>query len=88
MFNLKFLIMKKFTQFSLIGIIVLLSIIISNAQTQGPILASKLETPENVVKQNIKKDRRFGLMANGKWKIINMYGLVVTGKLKKLDISL
>ena len=41
--------MKNFNQIIAAGIIVLGSITISNAQTQGPILADKLEAPETIV---------------------------------------
>lgn len=85
MFNFKFLNMKKFTQFSLIGTIVLSSMIISNAQTKGPILASKLETPENVVKQNIKK--RSQIWVNGQWKVENNKYVWVSGHWKSKKVG-
>ena len=47
--------MKNLNLIIAAGIIVLSSMTISNAQTQGPILAEKLDAPEKLVKQTIQK---------------------------------
>ena len=77
--------MKNFTQFFAIGIIVLCSISISNAQNQGPVLAEKLEMPEKVVKQNIKK--RALIWIDGQWKIENNQYIWVSGHWKAKKIG-
>ena len=61
--------MKNFNQIVAIGIIVLSSMTISNAQTQGPVLAEKLEMPEKLVKQTLQK--RALIWIDGQWKIEN-----------------
>jgi|TARA_B100001113_G_C20561216_1_gene384816 hypothetical protein len=69
--------MKNFTQFFAVGIIVLCSISISNAQNQGPVLAEKLEMPEKIVKQHIKK--RSAIWIEGQWKVENNQYIWVSG---------
>ena len=59
--------MKNFYQIVAIGITVLCSISISTAQNQGPVLAEKLEMPEEIVKQTLQK--RALIWIDGQWKI-------------------
>ena len=61
--------MKKFTRIVAVGIIVLGSMTISNAQTEGPILAEKLEAPETIVKQTLQK--RALIWIDGQWEVQN-----------------
>ena len=61
--------MKNFTQLVAVGIIVLSTITISNAQNQGPILAEKLEAPEQLIKQTLQK--RALIWIDGQWETIN-----------------
>jgi hypothetical protein len=78
MFNLKKMnTMKNFTQTVAIGIIVLGSMTISNAQTQGPILAEKLEMPEKLVKQTLQK--RSLIWIDGQWKVEDNKYIWVSG---------
>ena len=69
--------MKNFTQTVAIGIIVLGSMTISNAQTQGPVLAEKLEMPEKLVKQTLQK--RSLIWIDGQWKVENNKYIWVSG---------
>ena len=69
--------MKNLTQTVAIGIIVLSSMTISNAQNQGPVLAEKLEVPEQIVKQTLQK--RAYIWIDGQWKIENNEQIWVTG---------
>ena len=69
--------MKNFTQFVAIGIIVLCSISISNAQNNGPVLAEKLEVPEKIVKQTLQK--RSLIWIDGQWKVENNKYIWVSG---------
>ena len=59
--------MKNLTNIVAIGIIVLSSMTISNAQTQGPILAQKLDAPEKLVKQTLQK--RALIWIDGQWTV-------------------
>tara|TARA_B100000427_G_scaffold301024_1_gene283911 strand:- start:329 stop:712 length:384 start_codon:yes stop_codon:yes gene_type:complete len=61
--------MKNFTRIAAIGIIVLSTIAISNAQNQGPILAEKLEAPEQLIKQTLQK--RALIWIDGQWEVTN-----------------
>ena len=61
--------MWNFTQIVAVGIIVLGFMSISNAQTQGPVLAEKLEMPEKFVKQTLQQ--RALVWIDGQWKIEN-----------------
>ena len=61
--------MKNFNLIVAVGIIVLSSMTISNAQNQGPIVAEKLEVPENIIKQTMQK--RALIWIDGQWKIEN-----------------
>ena len=61
--------MKNFTQLVAVGIIVLSTITISNAQNQGPILAEKLEAPEQLIKQTLQK--RALIWIDGQWEVKN-----------------
>ena len=61
--------MNNFNQIIALGIIVLSSISISNAQNQGPVLAQKLEAPETIVKQTLQK--RALIWIDGQWKVEN-----------------
>ena len=78
--------MKNFTQIAVIGIIVLCAVSISTAiKNTGPVLAEKLEAPEQIVKQTLQK--RALIWIDGQWKIektINTSGSADTGKQKKL----
>ena len=69
--------MKNLTQLIAVGIIVLFATSISNAQNQGPILAEKLEIPEKIVKQHIKK--RSAIWIDGQWKVENNQYIWVSG---------
>ena len=69
--------MKNLTQTVAIGIIVLSSMTISNAQNQGPVLAEKLEVPEQIVKQTLQK--RAYIWIDGQWKIENNEYIWVSG---------
>ena len=69
--------MKNFNQIIAAGIIVLSSMTISNAQTQGPVLAEKLEMPEKLVKQTLQK--RSLIWIDGQWKIENNQYIWVSG---------
>ena len=69
--------MKNLTQLIAVGIIVLFATSISNAQNQGPILAEKLEMPEKIVKQHIKK--RSAMWIEGQWKVENNQYIWVSG---------
>ena len=69
--------MKNFTQFVAIGIIVLSTMSILNAQNQGPVLAEKLEMPEKIVKQTLQK--RALTWIEGQWKIENNTYIWVSG---------
>jgi hypothetical protein len=60
-----------------LGIIVLSFMSISNAQTQGPILAEKLEMPEKIVKQTLQK--RALIWIDGQWKIEDNQYIWVSG---------
>jgi len=77
MFNLKLNSTKKFTRIVAVGIIVLGSMTISNAQNEGPILAEKLEMPEKLVKQTLQK--RSLIWIDGQWKIENNKYIWVSG---------
>ena len=59
--------MKNLNLIIAVGIIVLSSMTISNAQTQGPILAEKLDAPEKLVKQTLQK--RALIWIDGQWKV-------------------
>ena len=59
--------MKNLNLIIAAGIIVLSSMTISNAQTQGPILAEKLDAPEKLVKQTLQK--RALIWIDGQWKV-------------------
>ena len=61
--------MRNFTQLVAVGIIVLSTITITNAQNQGPILAEKLEAPEQLIKQTLQK--RALIWINGQWEVKN-----------------
>ena len=69
--------MRNFTQFVAIGIIVLCSTSISNAQNQGPVLAEKLEMPEKIVKQTLQK--RSLMWIEGQWEVENNKYVWVSG---------
>ena len=69
--------MNNFNQIIALGIIVLSSISISNAQNQGPVLAQKLEAPETIVKQTLQKRALFWI--DGQWKIDNNKYVWVSG---------
>ena len=69
--------MNNFNQIIALGIIVLSSISISNAQNQGPVLAQKLEAPETIVKQTLQK--RALIWIDGQWKIENNQYIWVSG---------
>ena len=69
--------MKNFNQIIAVGIIVLSSMSISNAQNQGPVLAQKLEAPETIVKQTLQK--RALIWIDGQWKIDNNKYVWVSG---------
>jgi hypothetical protein len=76
-FNYKLNTMKNFNQIIAAGIIVLSSMTISNAQTQGPILAEKLEAPETIVKQTLQK--RALIWIDGQWEVQNGEYIWVSG---------
>ena len=69
--------MKNINQIIAAGIIVLSSITISNAQTEGPILADKLEAPETIVKQTLQK--RAFIWIDGQWEMQNDKYIWVSG---------
>ncbi len=69
--------MNNFNQIIALGIIVLSSISISNAQNQGPVLAQKLEAPETIVKQTLQK--RALIWIDGQWKVENNQYIWVSG---------
>tara|TARA_B110000014_G_C19804405_1_gene417754 strand:- start:263 stop:601 length:339 start_codon:yes stop_codon:yes gene_type:complete len=69
--------MKNFNQIIAVGIIVLSSMSISNAQNQGPVVAQKLEAPEKIVKQTLKK--RALIWIDGQWKIESNQYIWVSG---------
>ena len=69
--------MKNINQIIAVGIIVLSSITISNAQTEGPILAEKLEAPEIIVKQTLQK--RAYIWIDGQWEVQNDKYIWVSG---------
>ena len=69
--------MNNFTQIVAAGIIVLGFMSISNAQTQGPILAEKLEMPEQIVKQTLQK--RALIWIDGQWQIEDNQYIWVSG---------
>jgi|TARA_B100000614_G_C14346091_1_gene410975 hypothetical protein len=69
--------MKNFTQIAVIGIIVLCAVSISTAQNTGPVLAEKLEAPEQIVKQTLQK--RALIWIDGQWKIENNQYIWVSG---------
>ena len=69
--------MKKFNQILAIGIIVLGSANISQAQNVGPILANKLDAPEQLAKQSIQK--RALTWIDGQWEIKNDKYIWVSG---------
>ena len=77
--------MKNLNQLVAIGIIVLSSMTISNAQNQGPVLAEKLETPEKIVKQTLQK--RALIWIDGQWKIDNNKYVWVSGHWKTKKIG-
>ena len=69
--------MRKFNQILAIGIIVLGSTTISQAQNISPILANKLDAPEPFVKQSLQK--RALTWIDGQWKIENDKYIWVSG---------
>jgi len=69
--------MKNFTQITAIGIIVLCSVSVSIAQNKGPVLAEKLEAPEQIVKQTLQK--RALIWIDGQWKIEDNQYIWVSG---------
>ena len=77
--------MKNFNQIVAIGIIVLCSMSISTAQTQGPVLAEKLEMPEQNVKQTLQK--RSLIWIDGQWKVENNKYIWVSGHWKTKKIG-
>jgi hypothetical protein len=69
--------MRKFNQILAIGIIVLVATTISQAQNIGPILANKLDAPEQLTKQSVEK--RALTWIDGQWKIENDKYIWVSG---------
>ena len=69
--------MRKFTQLVAIGIIVLCSVSISNAQNKGPVLTDKLELPEKINTQHIQDSSRIWI--RGQWKVENNKYIWVSG---------
>jgi hypothetical protein len=77
--------MRKFNQILAIGIIVLGSTTISQAQNISPILANKLDAPEPFVKQSLQK--RALTWIDGQWKIENDKYIWVSGNWAKKKIG-
>ena len=77
--------MKNFNQILAIGIIVLGSLTISTAQNQGPVLAEKLDAPEQLVKQTLQK--RALTWIEGQWEIQNNQYIWVSGHWKTKKIG-